>query len=146
MILQTDTYFPEEVRRYGCYFMALIFLASQKASRSFSKSDVLFFYEYFIENEWMKPSCYILDPGAILRYLNLPVDYEGKREGHAPCCRDEYEILCFRRSYIKDGKDVSYIHFVTGDGHGHVAYDPIGMSNAVKKGHLESKRIFLRRG
>jgi hypothetical protein len=106
----------------------------------------VFFYEYFVEHGWMRDNCYILSPGSILRYLGVAVDYAGKRDGPSPCCRGEYEILCFRRSYIKNGKQVSYKHFVVGDGLGHVAYDPIGMSNAVKHGHLESKRIFLRRG
>lgn len=145
MLLQTCKYFKPEVNKYGCYFMALIYLASQKTSKSYGSADINNLYEEFVTRGWMKPTCYIIDPGAILRHLGLNVDYEGKREGHGPACRDEYEILCFRRSYTKNGKLHTYKHFVTGDGLGHVAYDPMGMSNAVKHGHLESKRIFLRR-
>lgn len=144
MILQTHTCFNEDIKRFGCYFMSLIYLASQKASRSFSKGDVKFFYEHFIDNDWMNKHCFILLPGEILKFLGLKVEYLGHREGHVPTLGDEFEILCFERTYTtKEGKQKTYKHFCTGDGLGHVAYDPMGMSNAVKFGELVSKRIFV---
>lgn len=143
MFLQKDTYFNNEINRYGCYFFSLVYLSSQKASRSFSKGDVSFFYEEFVDRGWMTENCYVLEPVKILRYLNLKVSSVYKTEGHDPS-GDNYEILCFERSYKKDGKEVSYNHFVVGDGLGHVAYDPIGLSNAVKDGFLESKRVFIK--
>lgn len=146
MILQTYHKFNTKINKYGCYFLSLVYLASQKAKVTFDVDDIKLFYERFVDEDLMTDTCYVKQPGKMLREMGLNVDYDGKCEAHVPACRGQYEILCFRRSYINNGKAVSYKHFVVGDGFGHVAYDPMGVSNAVKHGHLESKRIFLRRG
>jgi hypothetical protein len=143
MILQKDTYFNDYVKRFGCYFMSLIYLACQKASQSFDKDDIAFFYGYFVDKKWMDENCFIRAPEDILGFLGLKVKYLGHREGHDPTLGDELEILCFKRTYTdREGRNRTYKHFVVGDGLGHVAYDPIGMSNAVKYGELVSKRVF----
>lgn len=143
MILQSYYKFSKEVNRFGCYFLSLLYLASQKAKRTIGIGDVEEFYRIFVEKGWMDRNCFIQLPEDILNFLGVPVRYLGHREGHYPTAGDEYEVLCFRRVYRdKDGEVRSYKHFCVGDGLGHVAYDPMGMSNAVKYGELVSKRIF----
>ena len=65
----------------------------------------------------------------------MPVKYTNTHEPPSRIAEtDELEIL-----YYRWGKDAG--HFVAGQD-GLVAYDPMGMSNSVQLGELQSKRIF----
>ena len=75
--------------------------------------------------------------GAIFGFLEMDVKYTDRHETPERMTRkNEIEILRFESSYGS--------HFVVGDGGGHVAYDPWGVSRAVRQGRIESKRIFRR--
>lgn len=142
MILQTDTYLRPMIQKYGCYFMSLLFLINKYTGKTFGRNVINNFYEFAILNNWMDKDCFIRKPIDILRHLGYNRT-QIKVEGPEYVCRPgEVEILCFERTYMKDGKPKVYTHFTCGSGGGVVTYDPMGVSNAVKYGKLKSKRVF----
>lgn len=97
-------------------------------------------YYKAVQEGWMTTGCFINSPDAIVNELMKPlpirVQYTGVHEPPGYVCGPrEYEVLRWER-----GKD--WGHFVVGDGSGHVAYDPMGLSETVAQGRLVSKRIF----
>lgn len=50
----------------GCYFLDLLFVAKGKEPEL---DDMLHYYDFFIENDWMDNGCYIKNPCAILEFL-----------------------------------------------------------------------------
>jgi hypothetical protein len=92
-------------------------------------------FQILIDHGYVEEDAYIRDPEAVFDFMGLPVYYYDQ---HLPPTQDcqphEIEILMFQRGNWK--------HFVAGDGKGHVAYDPYGISRAVTEGRLVSKRIF----
>lgn len=144
MILQKDKrYTIEPLKRYGCYFHCIAFLANKYVNCDLSVEIMEEKYKLAVNLGYMDVDCYIKRPDAIFRLFGFPVAYLGKQpSSYLPGPNEEIEILCFKRTYQSGGKPVTYKHFVVGDGRGHVAYDPQGNSNAVKYGNLVSKRVF----
>ena len=134
MILQSDTRLDESVRQNGCYFMSILFLAGQKTGRSFGSKDILRLKQQAISLGHLGENCYVRDPEGIFKLAGLTVQYTNRHEkAGRKGRRDEIEILYYRWD--------TFGHFVAGAS-GVVAYDPLGVSNAVKLGTLRSKRIF----
>ncbi len=134
VILQTSPELDRQIKKNGCYFMSILFLAGQKSCQSFHTEDIMRIKDEAIKKGYLKKDCFVDDPEGIFSLAGLPVQYT---DTHEPPSRiaesDELEILYYRWS--KDG------HFVAGKD-GLVAYDPMGMSNSVQLGELQSKRIF----
>lgn len=115
----------------GCYLISLLSLYGYEA-------QALSLYPEFVRARWMDEDCFIREPAAILNFIDNSAEHQVY---HAPAdyipARGEREILRFE--LVDTG--ATYAHFVVGDGHGGVAYDPLGTSRTVKYGRLISKRI-----
>jgi len=135
MILQRDPRLNPTIRRYGCYLLSIFFLVNKYTNCEISTGMINEIFQILIDRGFMEEDAYIRDPAAIFDFMGLPVYYYDQ---HLPpnqdCKKDEIEILMFKKG--------GWRHFVTGDGKGHVAYDPWGVSRAVTEGRLISKRIF----
>ena len=141
MTLQKDKFLKPAIQKYGCYYMCILFMVNKYINRGFDRKDINDLCE-FIPSGWMGEDCYIKSPVDIFRYLGLNVD-DFRREGADYACKPgEFEILCFERTYMKEGRPVTYTHFTCGNGTGVVTYDPSGVSNAVRYGTLRDKRVF----
>jgi len=137
MILQRDTRLKQEIQEYGCYLMSIFFLVNKYTNFPFSAEIINNLYHNYVKKGWIDSDCMILDPNAIFGFLEMEVSYTDRHEPpERQTLKNEIEILKYVSEYGN--------HFVTGDGNGNVAYDPYGVSNAVKHGRLESKRIFRR--
>jgi len=136
MILQTDARLNRAINKYGCYFFSILFLGVKHTRYALDCGEILDLYLVAIDNGYMDEDLYIEDPDGIFSMMNLVTRYSGKHESNFyECKKDEIEIL---RYIHPEG----YGHFVAGDGEGHIAFDPMGMSQAVKHGYMASKRIF----
>lgn len=122
---------------YGCYFLSIIYLAEEISQ---THVDII---EEFIRARTVNSiddSATVLNPEEILTYLTEK-KCSVRKENKDYCTKDnEYEILVFKDKYT---------HFVVGNnkplidsGYKNVKYDPLGNSNTVKNGYVESKRIF----
>ena len=133
MILQTDNRLNKQINQNGCYFMSLLFLANKHTGYKLSTTVISKLYMDLQERKFMDSNCYIQDPAGILKHLGLKAAYNQR---HDPpkyrCDKDEIEILCLQYSTNN--------HFVVGDGHGNIAYNPMGKT--APNYYLKSKRIF----
>ena len=135
MILQRDARLNAAIHKFGCYMMDILFLCNKYKNVELSAGDINDLYILFIDAKYMDEECFINDPASIFGFMGLPVYYYDRHDSPDYMCgKDEIEILHFQ--YI------DWKHFVTGDGQGHVAYDPYGMSKAVRLGELKDKRVF----
>ena len=142
MILQKDTYLKPRIQKYGCYLLSIFFLVNKYRGSGFDRKRINDLYSYLQMVGWMDKDCYIKYPVEIFRYLGMDVTSIRKESPDYICDPNEIEILCWERTYNKNGKSKTYSHFTCGNGTGVVTYDPSGCSNAVRYGHLKSKRIF----
>lgn len=116
----------EMIGRYGCYMLCLI-----KASGK-NVDDALTYYRLFKNMRWIDDECYVKDPSSILSYLT----------------NEDYSV---KKSTIKENADVvieywynkttRLHHFVLRQKNGEL-WDPLGKSNTVANGEIESYRIF----
>lgn len=137
MILQTDRRLREEINRYGCYFMSILFLANKYTGLQLSTVTVgRIFNEcvelgYILNNDQYK--AFIKSAEKIFNHLELKVKYNNR---HDPpkykCNNNEIEILCLKYEWGK--------HFVVGCGSGSIAFNPLGRTQSGYT--LHSKRIF----
>jgi len=133
MILQTDDRLNESINVYGCYFMSLLYLANKLTGYKLSTTVIISLYNKFIDFRFMSTDCFIGDPDGIFKYLGLKTKYTDTHEPpQRNCAKNEIEILCLKNCN-------GLTHFVVGDGKGHIAYNPMGVSIGFK---LHSKRIF----
>lgn len=138
MILQSSDQLDKAINKSGCYFMSLLFQASQKIKKSFTIEDIQNIKQQSITCGYLTDECFVNNPEGILLLAGLSTTYTNRHEPPTrKATEDEIEILYFRNG--DDG------HFVAGK-NGFVAFDPLGQSMAVKHGKLESKRIFKIRG
>ena len=146
LILQTDPLLNEKINKYGCYLMSILFLVNKHTGRGFDRSDINYQYYNLRDTPFMDEDCFMDDPPEVFTFLGLPMACVMiAQAGYIPA-PDQLEILHFKRRYWnnEEGRNITYGHFTVGNGTGSVTYDPAGNSNAVKYGHLESKRIFTR--
>ena len=137
VILQIDTRLRVPIRKYGCYYMSLLFLVNKYTNTALSVTRINnSIYMGAIQQGHMGQNCYMTDPTGFCKWLGWDARYTGS---HVPvsyvCQQNEAEILRFQ--HPKFGS-----HFVVGDGNGWVAYDPYGESLSVAEGVLKDKRIF----
>jgi len=114
----------------GCYFLSLLHLAGEEGA-------AIELYEAAVSRKIMGADCFIQDPAALLALAaggkwsvtHQPAEYQPKS--------DEMEILRLERKATTQ----TFAHFVVGDRHGAVLYDPLDSSQTVASGKLVSKRI-----
>jgi len=142
MIVQQDPYLKPLIQKFGCYYMCILFIVNRHTRKGFDRKVINDLYDFFIGLDWMEKDCYVKHPVEIFNYLGFPVSSIRVEGRDYICDDDEIEILRFERSYERAGVVITYGHFVCGNGNGCVTFDPSGISNAVRLGYLESKRIF----
>ena len=141
MIRQDDGRMKVEIRQWGCYFMSILFWLNKLTNISLSADCITDgIYKLFVKRQWMRETCFILNPLAILDWGGIECTVVTENGSHRlppnyQCRKNDIEILFFKRPGHQG-------HFVAGDGKGNVAYDPMGRSVSVKDGDLISKRVF----
>ena len=140
MIRQNDMRLRVPIREHGCYFMSLLELINRYTNLPLSVNRINnSIYLGAIQQGHMTMQCYMQDPSGFCKWLGWNATYTDRHEKPTYLCKDnEAEVLCFEGKYGA--------HFVSGDGKGHVAYDPYytdsGGSASVRFGELVSKRVF----
>lgn len=103
----------------GCYFLCLRKLAN--------RADDTLLEDYYtcLEHDYMDKDCYIKDPVAILRSWGVKWTNVRKSNSYG-------QIVVYKHN--------AFLHFcaLTEDG----LFDPLGESNTVKNGHVDSYRLF----
>lgn len=70
------------IKKYGCYFLCLLFLVEKRLNREMREQEILEIYIDSVKKEFIKENCYILKPDELLnysfRYFNLR--YKAKSE------------------------------------------------------------------
>lgn len=144
MYLQTDSRIAHRnwnIRTFGCYYMVLLHIAEKFTGVEPSPSDIAIkFYWNLIDSGYMDEECTILNPVQILHYLGFK-EVGLVKYSNADYQPDSQELEVLKFEYDPD-PDTHWEHFVAGCGHGHVAWDPWGVSQTATKGTLVSKRIF----
>jgi len=137
MILQRDRRLRQPIKEYGCYYMSILYLVNKYTNYPLTIQKINGqIYFGAVQQGFMNTNCYVQDPSGLCKWLGWNAVYTGNHESpDYKCGVNEAEILYFHH------KDVGG-HFVVGDGAGHVAYDPWGVSRAASQGGLKSKRIF----
>lgn len=62
---QISKWFTTQIKKYGCYFMTILFLACKFLKKSIKPSQVMKIYEEAIEAGYMTFKCYIKNPAKI---------------------------------------------------------------------------------
>jgi len=115
----------------GCYFISLLKIVNLN-------DDAIKLYRQSVELGIIDADCYVKDPAQLLCLITDWRHWEVRHESASYQTKPfEYEILRFERKTPTR----TYSHFVVGDGHGNVLYDPLDDSNTVKFGQIVSKRI-----
>lgn len=141
MIDQEDDRLLELIQNFGCYFMCILYLAGKQ---EWTAGQINQFYFDLLTNgnRDITEDCTVEAPEAVFEALGIKVKQILNLDGSVAIPVEEtvpggYEILCYK--WPAKG----YTHFVVGDGHGRLVYDPIHRgANTVKKGVLDSKRLF----
>lgn len=90
-------------------------------------------YVQFVMDRLMNEDCYILDPVQILRQAGRR-DIDKVEKAYRPDIAAKVTI-----GYFVNGP---YGHFVLCNNDGEVIFDPLGSSNSVKNGTVQSYRLF----
>jgi hypothetical protein len=144
VIYQTDPALPEEIHIFGCYFTSVLFHAERKTGSKFDATKVLAIFNAAKKTGILGDECFVQDPVRLANLAGLAVESVTKAENNAIPDASGFEILHFHRAADTPAGmgNAMHDHFVAGDGHGQVAFDPLGQSNTVKYGYLQNKRIF----
>ncbi len=119
----------------GCYFLSLIHIAEDLHGGR--RIDAVERFVEAVRQDFCGEDGFIKAPVAIMKLLyDANWYYHKEGPGYQPMV-GEFEILRYERPTPK----LIYSHFVVGDGQGGVAYDPLGKSETVEHGTLQSKRI-----
>lgn len=138
MILQRDKRLNENIQKYGCYFMSLLFLANKFKNYLLSAQKIEELYDFFVLEHWMDEDCFVKKPKEIMNFLGMKTKKVIK--SFDLVSKAPYELLYFQRTKAS-GRIVP--HFTAGDGLCNVTYDPWGTSRTVAEGTLVSRRLFI---
>lgn len=144
MILQTHKELPGDVNTWGCYFMSLLYHAEKKTGKLFDVDKVISIYRACKTTGILGEECFVIDPVSLLAVAGVGVSTVTRVDAVTNPTQGGFEVLHFHRDAdtpVGMGNS-AHDHFVAGDGTGHVAFDPLGMSNTVRYGFLKSRRIF----
>ncbi len=144
MIYQQDAEFPQAVKLYGCYLLALCERLATWTNKDFTSGMVLEVLAYGQANKFIDEEVTLLSPQALCDHVAGQGKFRffGKFSPSYYARDDEFEVVC----YHKDG--ASFNHFCSGNGKGIVLYDPWSVegSDSVRNGALIGKRICRRIG
>ena len=166
MIRQDSPAMPFEIQNWGCLFFSILWHGAQKRGSDFTTQEILDFYQAgktagFIgyldaknvfhagvrqdDHGNVIDGMYINDIVALANLVGLEVTQCLKANPGDPVPEGGYEILHFHRNADTPAGMKNYVHdhFVDGDGNENVANDSLGLSNTVKYGFLENKRILV---
>lgn len=142
MIKQNESRMRPSTQAYGCYGFSLIWWAKELTNIELSAEfidDQL--YSKFLKSGWITDTWFVMNPVAILQYLQVPVKWVRKRPASYRPVDDEICIGQFKA-------DGMISHFVPVDHSGRALYDSWwskeGGSKAVRDGKLISWRVFRR--
>lgn len=127
MTLQTQSKFPE-LRKSGCYFFSIAFLCGV--------ADLNVIEEKFmiaVNDGCVAPDAFIRRPNEVFSLFGIGVV---NTPSYSLTPMGDYNIACW--SYN------NATHFVAVDKQGKILYDPMGESNSVKYGKIDSFRSFYR--
>lgn len=146
MIYQTDDAFSPDIRKYGCYFVSLMWQLNRLFGiPNLDHKTVEAIYDTCQHTDAnnngltdMAPEAFISDPQGVVDFVAPhKVHFVGKTGPEYLCQPGEFAIQCWYNS------TTNFRHFVA-ERDGRVGYDPIeGGSRTVREGHLEGKRIYL---
>lgn len=122
----------------GCYELSLMFVAEAVSRREF---DIVQMHKALLSLGLVREDCFVVNPAGVLEQLCGGQWSVTKEPAGYVTSPSEFEILRFERV---DGR-TTVAHFVVGDGHGGVEFDPYEGSRTVREGKLVSKRIVRRR-
>ena len=158
MILQRDLRFSDdpELTPYGCHFMAELFLLNRVANIELAVEVILkalnelrrrrasYQPEPGEQLTVIGPQVTINNPDDIALYFGVKYKHTARMEdANYVCVTGEQELLQWTRPREGDTTGENpWIHWVAGDGLGHVAYDPEGYSVTVAHGTMIAKKIF----
>ena len=132
MILQTADWLNKNINRWGCLWFVWLSYGSQYGGHAYKPEDFEFLYKWHVDQGWMKDDCWIVDPDKILKDLGVDMpgwvsevdlDYE-----MPPTKGRVLEALKYERP--------GYGHWVRGNGHRVITFDPIGRCKTVAEGEL----------
>jgi hypothetical protein len=141
MILQTDSRLNAQINASGCYWMSLLWWGNKLAGREYDPDEIELLYKWHVDSDWMRPNLYIQRPDEILRDVGVTMPGwlgEVATEWQPPDGKRGIEILYFEMPRTPAGV---WGHFVAGDGHGHVTYDPWGVSKTATLGDLTRRYV-----
>ena len=144
MILQTDPELNEEIATFGCYFCSCLYHAERLTGHAMDSTRVLAIFTAAKQTGIILEDCFVNDPISLLSLAGVNVSTVLKVDKTTNPSDHGFELLHFHRDADTPtgmGNAV-HDHFVAGDGTGKVAFDSLGLSNTVKYGYLEDKRIF----
>lgn len=121
----------------GCYFLCLVHLAELVTHERIDAIPVLLAAE---EKGIVNKDYLVFDAAQVMGLLTGVVWEKRYEEAGYRAGPGELEVLRYERNTGEGNR----AHFVVGDGHGKIEYDPLGFSRTVKEGRLASKRIFRR--
>jgi hypothetical protein len=118
----------ENIGKSGCYFLCLLYVTN-------NLPNALPLYDKFVDKCYMDKDCFIRDPLSIMR------DLTGKK--YNVFKSEKFEKTADVRIAYFYNKTTGLHHFVVVDKYNTVQYDPLGASNTVKNGVVESYRLFF---
>ena len=125
-----------DIHPYGCYMMSLIMLAWEfmDASESITSEEIIDFYDWAREHDYMGKHCYIKNPQAMVDYFCPDrLEFKGKEDGGYPVKKDQRAIQLWILNRSKGGISK---HFCYG------SFDPWPRSQTKRFGSIDSIRLF----
>lgn len=119
------------IHDYGCYFLDLLFVVKRREPEM---SEILDYYDVFIQNDWMEEDCYIKNPCAILEY------FTGKKFKIKKDSVFDKQATYIIGYYYNPVTNLN--HFVVINRFNEVLWDSIENSKTVRDGFITSYRLF----
>lgn len=126
----------ENLGKNGCYFLSVVHIAEE-----FRKTRIDAIPEFLSarDKKWIADDCTMQCPDSVFTELaSYPYTVTKENPEYIPL-PGEYEVLVFAYNGMTHFVVGSYDAMLKKDV---VAYDPLGNSNCVAKGTIESKRVF----
>lgn len=125
----------------GCYFLSVVYLAEELVKNRFDIIQLFAIANKKITGglQWIEDDCFMNYPNLLLNYLTgKEVKVRKETDISYYPKNNEYIIGCFKWKTT----GTTYSHFVVLDKNKNVIYDPLGQSNTVINGKLDSLRVF----
>lgn len=122
----------------GCYFFCLWKIITKY--NGYAYHDPLLLYDRCVYKGYLREDCWVENPAKILED-ELGGKWEVRKEG-PEYERQEGEIVVLR--YERKSPMGAASHFVLQEEGGSI-WDPLGESETVRTGYVQSKRVFRRR-